>query len=456
MIPSCFLALLLWLATTAYAVTVNVCIQIETDFADAAPDITVYDDYIHSNNVARALRGVLIEVTDTDANPDVVTLKYADHSGSSAGCAEFTLTAGKTHTIRMWSKSKVGSDHIIEVRAGPGLGMYYKQWTATYEAPLTADTVTYTQNGGQQWGILTVASWAIDHRAGGLSNETWTLYNAVCPTTGGGCFSCDADGDSVAASDCYGGTDTDDVAAVFVGFDVRLIIAHELGHYLFRKRNEGGGGGNSDLAPTSGCHYVTTSTTGHEYQSKEGLAEAYYEGFASFYGAVTFNDESGSDCFVHYYKDQNFDLDADEDPGNGIWPIGQTGINCAGVPEKLPDGSWPEPADQLSSAIHAWDYLDDCVNGLSMGGAIANRGTELDMVRFWFALYRTSTWSFTDIVDVYDAANPHQWIGTSDTDTDLNNPPALPTPTIEDVLNTQFSSFEASWLTNAAVHGVDR
>jgi hypothetical protein len=418
-----FLALLHCLATSARAATLTVCIDIETDFADAAPDITVYDDYLHDNSVARDMRGVNIVVEDLATNPPARQSKYADANGASAGCADFPLVAGHTHRILMYSKAKVTNDHIIEVRAGPGLGVYAKQWTDTYVATLVADTETYTQNGGQQWGILTVASWALNHRSGGLSNQSWTIYNAGCPT-GGFCFSCDADGDGIDSSECFGGTDTNDVAAIFAGSDNRTLVAHELGHYVFRKRNEGGGGSNSDAAQTNGCNYASTSTSGHEYQSKEWLAEAYYEGFASFYAAVAFNDESQSDCFLHYYKDQDYDLDSDEDP--------------------------------LSSAIGAFDYLDDCVNGLSRGGAINNRGTELDFVRFWFELYQTSTWGFTNIVDVYDAANPHQWIGASDTDADLNNPPALPTPTIEDVLDTQFSTFEASWLTFSAVHGTDR
>lgn len=447
-----------WVAEAALAGAVDVCIKINTDFEDALPNVgAVYDDYVNDNDTARAIRGVKIVVTDTTANPDVVHTEFADASGPTAGCGHFTLTPGNTHTIKMLSVAEVGDGHHIELHAGVGQGVYAKQWTATYQPPAGLDTKNFTQNGGQAWGILTVAAWALEHRDAGLSNEDWLLYNAGCPTGSGLCHSCDPDQDGIISADCYGGTDSD-LSALFAGGATRYIIAHELGHYVLRKRNEGGGGSNSELADPEGCFYVTNGSTGdgHEYQSKEWLAEAYWEGFASFYAAVTFNDESDGDCYVHYYKDQDWDLDQDEDPSDLVFPNGQTGVNCADIPELYPDGTWPEVLDELDSAVDEFDYLDDCVNGLSHPGDLANRGTEYDMVKFWFALYMLQDWSLTDIVDVIDAADPHLWIGQDDVDPDPNNPPALPTPTIEDVLANELPLLEPDWIVFAALYGVDR
>lgn len=389
--------ILLYFVDTAQAVNVKFCMKIKTDFTDAAPDISVYDDYLHDNDTERPLAGVYIEANDNGVGSDFGG--YADDSGSDRGCRTFPLVTGHSYTIRILSQSIVANHSVLSYQANGTLAVVAQP--IPYTAPALPATETYVKNGGRVWSNLALASWALFHRDAGIYGGTWTLYDDDCPNepTGTLCIDCDLN-QNLAKSDECGGTDTFESAVLHVGSSSRTMVAHELGHLLAVKA--GGALGNNDTsADTEDCHKIgmlgENYNTSHSFQTKEYYSEALWEGFASFYAAVVFNDSSGGDCYVHYYKASNFDNDLDNDPIVN----NSAAVNCDGVPDILPGGGHSEPGDNVLNCVTASGYLSDSNVGCACGTAsLYNRGTEYDMVRFGWDLYADPDFTFTDIVGV--------------------------------------------------------
>jgi hypothetical protein len=65
-----------------------------------------------------------------------------------------------------------------------------------------------------------------------------------------------------------------------------------MGHYVIYRKV--GATTNFQNNNYGACHSVADSP--HEFQKKEYQSEAFWEGFATFYAAIVFNDLTQSDC----------------------------------------------------------------------------------------------------------------------------------------------------------------
>jgi hypothetical protein len=310
--------------TLAQAADRELCIQVDHEFTDTVYTTQRYDldDFLNDDAVSEPLRGVLIWVS----GPGYFQVAYAD---DQTGCQTFTgLTVGVTYTVRVWSEALV-EGHTIELLDDddtPSLYTYsWSNWTVWGAPVITTRTIV---GGAREWNVMTAATFAIHRRDGGLPPQTFTLYNEICPTSSGSCYSSTND-------------------SVYTDSNSKFVVVHELGHYLAHRKI--GSGGNSSLgADTADCHGVwdndpLTPDPIHEMQSKEHQSGAFWEGFAHFYGAVVFNRITEADCFVQYYKPEDYDLDLDQDPNT---------VNCAGVPWQDAAGNLMDTTD--SPTIPPW------------------------------------------------------------------------------------------------------
>ena len=425
---------LLTLLPIAVAIEVKFCADILTDFKDAVPDWTetpMWDDYLNDNAVARPLRGVRWIAS----GPGGYRSAYSESSGPDAGCGILDLD-DNTWAVGMVTQGKIGTNYV-ETRVLPATpNLYSYTWELAYVpvAPYV-ENYLYTEVGttAEPWNVFTNMGWAIHHRDGGMSGKTYTAWNAACPG-GGGCY-------DNANNAIYRGSNQVE----------RYLVTHELGHLLFHMRT-GGGSSNSALAVAGLCIGPDLLDAGHHFSEREWQSEGFHEGFADFYAALTFNRQNESDCFVHWYKQSDFDQDADLETFTS---------NCNGPPERDPFGNPMNALDVLNPLVSGFDYLTDCATDLGFGGALFNRSTEYDWMRGLWDLYRNGGLTLTKLLDVISQGSPSTWIGTSDVDADPLVAPNLPAPTLDSaagVIEALYgpAGLQSTWAANAATNGIDR
>lgn len=466
-----------WMTGTAHASPIDVtfCVNIETKFSDSLPDVSVVlDDYLVNNATPRPMRGVSLEVALKTAPYTTVTQYTAYENGTlDAGCAKFQLVSTLSYTVKMLSSAQV-RNHTINIFPDAGGPKQDKTLYSNYVVPGSNTRVDYALTGGfQSWSTLTLLAWALYHRDGGLSTETWTVYEDLCPEVAGAvCYSCDGDNDTNAHTLCGGTDSTDNPPAIYIGaLDDRFTILHEFGHYLLAKRNEYQRADYPNGSPVSseGCNHAAEGL--HELQSKEVYAPAFSEGFGDFYAVMALNDGTDDDCFISYNKDQDFDKHNGVD--NKDANFDRLPTNCKGNPGILNPNAVPPTwigGNQLDAAISETDYLYDSNVTLECGCAYAgsgcslpspvmdNRATSLDFGRFWWWLYTEQGWSFSDIVDVMDLLDPQDWDGDDETLAYWLDQPVPYTISRLDYLEDNSyitQQMYDDWIDGMVLHGVD-
>jgi hypothetical protein len=440
----------LW-AMPALAVDRTVCAKVLNTFDDADYSITERyydkDDYLGDNGTAHVLHGIFITVSGTLPLPGGYSQShYADED---TGCARFTgLNTAYSYTVKVTSEAQVNGQTVIlwpDTNTYPSpTPPYTYSWTG-WTPPATDVTATKTiTSGDQQWNAFEAETFALWRRDGGLTNQDpFRMYAEACPSSGGRCYDPGYD-------------------AVFVDSDLKANTAHELGHNLiYRKlghavniKTTGGAppGGDPNFygnCQSNGGPTDTGYPNNHELQQKEYQSKAFWEGFADFYSALTYNRADQTDCFWQYYKPEDWDLDDDDEPRT---------TNCAGVPWKDAAGNLLYSGDTTnSSLVGVHDYLYDATHDLSCDDGfdtwMKDRATEYDYVRFWMALIQLDGVTFNQILDVI--ARSDQLYDSSDwsNDTgDTGQPAAL--------LHNGAVDFDTGighlWWEEAVYHGVYR
>ncbi|MEQ1564220.1 MAG: hypothetical protein ABMA64_01190 [Myxococcota bacterium] len=345
---------------------------------------------------------------------------------------------GSSYTIKVWSQAQV-EGHTIELLDDDTTPLEYSitfSWTVGGPFVTTKTIAT----GDRQWNVMTAATFAIHRRDGGLPPQTFTLYNTIC-SSGGSCYSASAD-------------------AVYTDSDSKFVVAHELGHYLAHRKL--GMGGQSDLGAAYGdCHGLNNPVPSHELQQKEYQSGAFWEGFAQFYASLVFNKTTEADCFMQYYKSEDFDLDQDADPKT---------VNCAGVPWEDAFGNLMDGGDTTNDpAVGEDDYFFDMTHelpapaGCDPGGVVVNRATEYDYARVLWALVQQGM-TFTQILDVMNLLKPEGGTVNGVTLDPIANDDGLDPDQLADRLSDAFATYDggagtawqAVWDDLADIHGVDR
>lgn len=338
---------------------VQVCGEYSVDYDDARS--AVGDDY-WTHNGDKTARGVRMKVTRNSDGAQMY-YGYTAYTGVSAGCSPMMiLDTSQTYRVRLYSEARVGGNTIVVRNNDTSKQRYYTDVETAWRP--TVGVTRHTSDTGihDAWNIAAAAGYAQARRRGGLSGETYVLYDQEC-SSGGSCSTSSA----IYLSD--------------TGASHKYIIVHEMGHALSRKANGNQGFSFSYDADTEDCH--TRETRAHEAASKEYQSAAAIEGFAHFYAAVVFNSDSQSGCGFAYYKTVDWDLDGTLDSAD---------VSCEAAP---------------MAGLTSGDWL-----GNTCGGTVANRGTEYDWLRFWWDLTTDQDVYFTDCVEIFADANPHTWNAT--------------------------------------------
>lgn len=330
--------LALLLATTpALAATYNVdvCARYDVNLVDA--DVSVGDDHFTSDTTHPAW-GALVVVVEV-GGPGVYA-DYAEDAGSSAGCIPtLALDSTKTYSIKVHSRASIAGNTVYV-------------WTDTTETtlsqfgpslwqPTSSGTKTVTSPVADTWNIAAAAGFAQVRDTGGLTGQQYDFVQDA------GSTSWDRTNDRVLIGS--------------MGGERKYMIDHEFGHMLVARAMGGGDAHSYDSADDDNCDSPGTSDQ-HALLEREYQSAAAWEGFAHYYGIITFNNVTGSDCWFMYWKPADWNGDHDVDDANeaasgASWPI----ASCAAAMSPPDVGDW------------LGDYCT---------GTVANRGTEFDWLRF--------------------------------------------------------------------------
>lgn len=416
----------LLLASPAWATNYNVeiCAKIAVNFSDA--DLANGDDYIRDNHdqPARGAHLVLYEVNPLPPYTIISTVadEWALASGTSAGCLSSTqvLSSGKSYRIRIYSEALVNGQ-TVEVYDDPDTGTTLTADTGAPWMPMGVGTRTLTTAGDYEvWNILAAGAYAVWRNDLGNGNGNVTAYKA--------------------AGSFYDNThDTVHIKSTgtVANYLYKNVIAHEFGHALMHRRYDGSG--SNLTADDTHCPGVyPTDRNGHYLVSTEYQGAAFWEGFAHYYAAVAFNnDTTETDCSFHTYKPYDFDQDGDDEDAQSV--------DCAGDPV-IDDYPETSPA---SFTITGTDYYS--ANCITDGGH--NRGTELDWLEFLWHLDTADSLAPEDFGTIYAyARNNYIWLETGNGSG--AGYPATDLLSAANYLNS--ATWGADWADSEGTYGVDR
>jgi hypothetical protein len=175
----------------------------------------------------------------------------------------------------------------------------------------------------------------------------------------------------------------------------KYIAGHEFGHRVANANGWTAVGGYIDknLLPNKcKCSHVTYGSQAHCLQSREYIKHGAQEGFGHLFASALYNSRVENDGKYVYCKEA-FDLLGDlwviMDPPRG-WNAFQV------LPESFSD-RWMEKY---------------CSNGM------ANRGVELDWLRFFYEMWTSGDYKFSisELLDVWaDTSSPYYWNSLLDT-----------------------------------------
>lgn len=306
---------------------------------------------------------------------------YFDFTDRETGCTRWmALDTTRIYRVQAYSQARVssGADNTVDVRS---------PWGTLYSKTLDADHVPSPGTRVMAWNndpakdvanIVAAAAYAVNKRDGGLSGETFILYNKEC-SYGGSC-----------AQEAGGGT----VYLSETGRRRKFIIGHELGHAVSIRANQGKRAKMSNLDGQLNCFQNDDK---HAMTSMEYQGKAAHEGFGHLYAASVWNDPGEHDCAFAYYLDYDFDHDD--------WPDGEP-EDWEKTPWVSCQSTWDdEPKNDAPSA--------DFLHGVCWGNH-EDRGTEYDWLRALWNLHNEGGVGYDTLVRIWDRADPHTWKGNGD------------------------------------------
>jgi hypothetical protein len=399
------LTLITALASVAWGwppVTQNFRVGHRTDLDDVGA--AVDDDYFKQNGVRPAawarvglFKNGALQAYDWTDGDGIVTFSNVDPDDS------YVVQLLAYHDFE-------GSGRHFYVRDDVG-GDILTADTAPFNPPTvstTTDVVFDAAVSGQEWiNLAAVGSWMIARRPAAwptYADNPYVEYTMVFlpPPTD---------------PDLVGQYDPSDTATYINpndrgGFASKYIIAHEFAHQLQHWVNvpsplgpTGWGAAiNYAAADDANCPYASGDY--HYVVSKEYQSAAILEGMADWIAAVAFNGTDGDDCRLKPY-------------GAFPWIDGSlsvpTEFSCQGWDDVANEGD-DGGVEWTGYSIDAFDYLGD----YCAAGTTDDRGTELDWLRFFWDLDRSSAggeaMDFADLVDLYADAQSFDW------PTDPNDP----------------------------------
>lgn len=404
-----FLAVLAPTMAGATTFSVNFCFEHGVDYEDVGAG----EDF-WTGNADRTARGIRVRVRRVSDNYNLY-YTYTDYNGSQAGCTgNLTLDDDEEYLVRIYTEAKVGTN-TIRVRNDPTNDQrFYWTWDSDF-VPTSSETITVVTSVTRHWHLLAATGYTQYRRRGGLSNQTYIVYDEAHSSCGT-CVPSEHNRVYVSTADT----------------DLKFTIAHEMGHSLARKKN-GGASANTDATASMGsCDSSFSSPPAWWVNTKEFQSTAASEGFAEFYSVLVFNDDADSDCFYDTGGSVDWDLD---DVFDG------TRVNC----ENGPVDSVSPPVT-LDPAVDNRDYLGDMCSG-----TLNNRATAYDWLRFWWDYSTDHDTYFTDCAAIWNTADPNTWASGSSC-----NALTCPYDRLKNAAYAHAGSSGADFETAAGLNGVTR
>lgn len=340
-------------AAQAATYNVKVCAELTTDYSTIGGN----DDF-YTDNSAKPARGVLMTVVSNTG-----TVAWSGHTteeGADAGCTStLSLSSSKSYSVKILAEADIYGN-MVEVYDDSTTPAMWASSTQVF-TPTASTTKTFSWGPHQAWNILSAAGFALQRRDAGLSGETFTFYTEAC-AGGGNCYSESSD-------------------ALFIASDTnKYVIAHEMGHKIASASNGGAGAAFNYTATSTDCPWTSS---GHSITSEEYQSAAVNEGIASYYAAAIWNRTDESDC----YYTPSYALD---------WT--QDGVGDSSAEFSCESGGY--------AGVDSYDYMGDYCLAV---GAVTNRGTQYDWMRFFWDLETDQGLSVTDIFAIWDEADPDAW-----------------------------------------------
>ncbi len=336
-------------ANAAYYLT-YFCFQYEVDYTDASGG----DWWTTSSD--KIAYGIQVQIDRPYENET----DFYGYVNASSGCVgPMNLSSNAAYRITVYSKVKPGANYVRVVNNDEDDTRYYQVVDSAFIPSATGIyTYTYQLSSLRVSNIAAAAGRAIGSNSGGLSGETFTLFNSP-----------DGDGNnSSGANGVYLNTN---------GRNRKFIMAHELGHQVGRKRDEDSGAYKTYSADADPC--FDDGGSDHHLNSKEDQTAGAVEGFAQYYAAVIWNNTSENDCQFYYWH-VPFDFDRDGTYDSSVMYDCETALTVG------------------------HNYLESrCTPD------IEDRSVEYDWLAFWWDMNTNGGLSTTGILDIWDAANPHNW-----------------------------------------------
>lgn len=423
----CFAAIgvvfLLLAPQDAAAEQTTFCVEYTVTINDATTSLG--DDYWTSSDPKKA-RGAWFRIRNSGGT--IIHGGYLNDDAPNIGCTSsaITLTDSATYTLELLSQSYVNGNHIrVRPEGQPSnVHLYDEQYTATGGTK----TVTVTTGSGVQWTLAAIGGQALFRQDGGLTGETYNIFNGTS-ITDGTAWTLNEATDSTGLYGlgyCANGA-IGDVCIYGWARNRKCILTHELGHAMAMKANADVPWAN-DYSALEGTCESTNFGSSHEMHTQEWGSAAAGEGLTGHgYAAAVWNDTSQSDCKFQYYKA----VDVDDD---GTWE--SQAMSCEGG---FTASSW--------GAFDARDYYGD----VPCSNSGANKGTEYDWMRFSWDMLSDEGLTWADMMSIWVAADPDTWWDSGDNYGNLHVD--FPSQRIKDAADNL--SFGAAY-DDQASNGVDR
>jgi len=360
---------------------VEICITIAPNFEDLEGG-DIWDENWGGTVFAR---GIWLVIESWDDGVFLATLKngYVD---DNTGCyTQQVMSSTLDYAIKVKSRALVNGVYVgvydDETTPTERTLVFYAGTIANHFTPTSAAPLNLVVPDSNWSRELAVGTYAMNKNNAGLGEEL-KYVDTLC---------------------CNGGYQRYIRAAT----DHKFVLGHETGHGVLRIRDGNNTPQENQGAGEDNCN-GDDIVTSHSTTSKEWYSTALKEGIADFYSAWIFNVHVGqSDCEYDRHYGTDFDLDGDFETADGL-------ADCEAV-----------PASGLASYVSGDDWLEDLINAAdpaACSGGMTHKSTQFDILRYGWDMLTDQAVPFSEIVDIWDDANPRDWNDTHNILTPANDP----------------------------------
>ncbi len=333
--PLCGAALTLLAWPDDAQASVRFCFEHDSTFTDSGQERTpscttdgTCED-LWTVDQPHAARGILASITKNGSTH----WSYTEDSGSLTGCTDSFVPSGGDsgwYTVRVYSLANVEGRYVV---SGNLNGSVANSAWSVYRSGSGTSTHTFSGSPGQsfaQFNVLSAASEAVSVIPTGPDLDIRVAPETACD---GNCYLRDDETVNIQ-------TDND-------GHLTKYIIAHEIGHAVMHDTLGAGWTSNCAGFSTGGANCQSNGS--HAMTSKEHSSCALSEGFAHFYAASVWNNDTDNDCWFTYWSPDNTPVSCEL--GSATYPVKYLENQCL--------QSWSGKGVELDWMRALWDYYQD-------------------------------------------------------------------------------------------------